>query len=48
MALDGCHLIEGQNNQLKVSGGGRGGIEEEARLGQNVWVIAKPYFWPWY
>ncbi len=44
LALDGCHLIEGHKNQLKVSSGGGRGIGEEAQQGENVWGIAKPSF----
>ena len=42
LALDGRHLIEVHNNQLKVSGGGGGGIGKDAQLGPNMWGIAKP------
>jgi hypothetical protein len=46
MTLDGHHSIEGHNNQLENSGGGGGGIGEEARLGKNLWGVAKPSFRP--
>ncbi len=36
-ALDGRRLIAGHNNQSKVSINGGRGIEEERRLGRNVW-----------
>ncbi len=36
-ALDGRRLMGGHNNQPKVGFDGGRGIEEERRLGQNVW-----------
>ncbi len=36
-ALDGCCLMGGHNNQPKVGIDGGRGIEEERRLGRNVW-----------
>jgi hypothetical protein len=36
-ALDGRHLMGGHNNQPKVGIDGWRDIEEERRLGQNVW-----------
>jgi hypothetical protein len=36
-ALDGRRLMEGHNNQPKVSIDDRRGIEEERRPGRNVW-----------
>ena len=37
LALDGCHLKGGNNNQPKVVIEDEGGIEKETRPGQNVW-----------
>ncbi len=37
LALDGCCLIEGHNNQPKVGIDGGRGIEEERRPGRKVW-----------
>ncbi len=37
LALDGCHLMEGHNNQPKVGIDGRRGIEEERQPGRNMW-----------
>ncbi len=38
LALDGCRrLMEGHNNQPKVSINGGRGIEEERRPGRNMW-----------
>jgi hypothetical protein len=36
-ALDGCHLMEGHNNQPKVGINYGRGIEEERRPGRNMW-----------
>ncbi len=35
-ALDGCHLMEGHNNQPKVDINDGRGIEEERRPGRNM------------
>jgi hypothetical protein len=35
-ALDGCHLMEGHNNQPKYNIDDGRGIEEERRLGLNI------------
>ncbi len=37
MALDGCRLMGGHNNQPKVGIDGGRGIEEKRRPGQSVW-----------
>jgi hypothetical protein len=37
LALDGCCLMGGHNNQPKVSIDSGRVIEEERRLGRNVW-----------
>jgi len=37
LALDGCRLMGGHNNQPKVVVDGEGGVEEETRPGQNMW-----------
>jgi hypothetical protein len=37
LALDGCRLMGGHNNQQKVGINGGRGIEEERPLGQNMW-----------
>jgi hypothetical protein len=37
LALDGCCLMGGHNNQPKVGIDGWRGIEEERQPGQNVW-----------
>ena len=37
LALDGCHLMGGHNNQPKVGIDGGRGIEEERQTGRNVW-----------
>ena len=37
LALDGCHLMGGHNNQPKVGIDGGRGIEEERRPGWNLW-----------
>jgi hypothetical protein len=37
LALGGCHSINTYNNQMKVDALGGGYIEEEARMGWNVW-----------
>jgi hypothetical protein len=37
LALDGCRLMGGHNNQPKVSINGGRGIEEERQPGRNVW-----------
>ncbi len=37
LALDGCHLMGGHNNQPKVGIDGGRGIEEKRRPGRNVW-----------
>ncbi len=37
LALDGCHLMWGHNNQPKVVVDSEGGVGEETRLGRNVW-----------
>ncbi len=37
LALDGCRLMEGHNNQPKVGIDGGRGIEEERRPRRNVW-----------
>jgi hypothetical protein len=39
LALDGCRLMEGHNNQPKVGIDGGRGIEEEKQLGRNVWGV---------
>ncbi len=36
-ALDGCHLMEGHNNQPKVGIDNGRGIEAERRPGRNMW-----------
>ena len=37
LALDGCHLMRGHNNQPNVDVNGERGVREEMRPGQNVW-----------
>ncbi len=37
LALDGCRLMGGHNNQPKVDNDGGRGIEEERGPGRNMW-----------
>jgi hypothetical protein len=37
LALDGCHLMWGHNNQPKVIVDSEGGVGEETRPGRNMW-----------
>ncbi len=37
LALDGCRMMRGHNNQPKVGINSGRGIEEERRPGRNVW-----------
>jgi hypothetical protein len=39
LALDGCRLMGGHNNQPKVGINGGRGIEEERQPGPNVWGV---------